>query len=220
MMRLTSILVVLAMVLGVGLVVCEAGPSTGAINVSATVPTNSLELTWSLSKVNSHFTDDGGVDDTWTTATSMGFGDLVYLSQGTTGDNVGQWFSQYYFPILLGVITTSGKQYTIKSASAGLSSSAKLPKGWGIAQVGCYDTTSKKFITCPEGTAGTATAAEGTVTLYTSANPPTKGLTVRADYAIPRYKSGGSNPFSSYEPIPLTQKGGTYSGTVTITVTD
>jgi hypothetical protein len=222
MKKLTSLLVVLTMVFMVGHLVCEAASvNTGPITVKANIPTNSLQLSWGLSRVDSFISEDGSNKAAWTDATAMDFGDLkTILKDGKT--NAGLWFSQYFYAMFFGVTSTSGTQYTITSQSAGLTGpGGKLPKAWGV-KANCFDTTANAFIVCPEGTAlgMGGTPADATAVLYKSAAVPTKTVTIRADYGIPSFPSGGGAPFTGHAPIPLTQKGGLYQGTVTITVTD
>lgn len=195
--------------------VCQAA-SSATISVSATVP-NSLELSWGMAKVDSKLTDDS-TDDTWTpNQTAMAFGDLRhYLANN---QEAGIWFSQYYFPIFMSAIT-GGSKYKIQQTSSGLAKGAvKLPKAWGIAYIACWDTANNREVGCPEGaTKGQPGPAEASNKVIYDSGTGAAMTTVRADYAIPLYKTGGGDPFPGYEPIPLNQQYGTYSGSVTISV--
>lgn len=188
--------------------------SSANIDVSVNIPA-SLELSWGMSKVDSNLTSTPG-DDSWTgNQTSMAFGTLQYkLADGT---NAGTWFSRFYFPIFVSAIT-GGRKYKILQSSSGLSmGGTKLAKAFGVTAIACWDTTANVEVAC-SGVKGTPGPAEATDKLLYDSGAAAAVVTLRADYAMPSYTGTGTAPFTGYEPIPLNQAAGTYSGTVTITV--
>jgi len=226
MKKLTSALIILAMMFMPLYSVCNAVTTTGPITVRATIPTGLLEFSWGMAKVDSMLTDDGGNDDVWTpNQTVMEFGTLRhYLNAGNT-EEAGLWFSRYYYPIFIGVINTTGAKYFLKHSSNGLSKTGvgKLPKAWGIAALGCWDTAADAWVNCANqpgvGTPGPADTAGVNKILYDS-GATTAGVSFRVDYSIPPLAVGGGDPFpGGFAKIPLSQTGGIYEGTLTITIT-
>jgi hypothetical protein len=227
MKKIITVLAVLALVATPLFAVCEAKKdNTGAIKVEARVPNNVLDLTWGMSKCDTFISEDCSDPNAWTPdVTQMQYGTLIHNLKD--GKEAGLWFSKDLYVVFLGVLSTTGRQFTVTSSSAGLSGpGGMLPKGWGIGNAGCYDTEAKKYIDCDAlGTAplyNTGAPAQGSNVIFVSANPPVDmtGKGLRVDYSIPPYKADESAPFNGHAPIPLIQKGGLYHGAVKITVTD
>jgi hypothetical protein len=221
MKQLSIILTVISLLALVA--ICEAATSA-TINISATVP-SALELSWGMSKVDTT-PDVYGDAEVWTpNQTAMAFGTMVHTYRDAAGvvQESGRWFSRYYFPIFMSAIT-GGSKYKITHVSSGFTTGpATFPDAWGIGFIGCWDntTTPEREKTCPtgaiKGSNGTAKVAAPGKTLYDSGVGAETAL-VRVDYSIGPKKADGTEPFPGCVAVGLSQKGGDYSGTMTITL--
>ena len=221
----TLFLVIIAMVFfGAG--VCSAADT---VNILATafVPNESPDITVTILR----FTDGNPDNNPWTnsvdvtTTGTMNFGTLTY--ELTDGSNAGGWYSQAGFCVVI-YATPFGSPYEVKSTCLGLTSGASfLPIGsFGLTPVyspndewvypGGSTTQGDMPSGATLGTAGSAIAINKIV--YSSESGTATPRIIQAYYGLPPYKTGGVDPFPGYEQIPLDQPHGTYSGTVTITI--
>lgn len=214
-MKKSSVLISIIFVLTFVGIALAADSAT--IDVSAEV-TVSTELTWGMAQADSQLTPDPADDTFIGNQTAMSFLTLRHtLADGT---EAATWFSRYYYAVFMSAIT-GGARYQMQSSSTGLynADGVKLPKAWGMTAAACWDTVANAAIDCPSGAStGQAAPAEGTVIIYESGDVDTRTIAIRADYAIPSYAADGGVPFTGFEPIPVNQPAGTYSGNVVITV--
>lgn len=192
------------------------------VNISATavVPSSSPEISVVIRK----FTDGNPDNNPWTGSTevsSMGFGTL------TNAGSAGVWYSQAGFCVVI-YAQPYGKPYEIKSTCLGLTSGANsLPAGsFGLTPVysandewvwpGGSAAQGAMPAGASLGSAGLAIASNKLV--YSSESGTATARIIQAYYGLPPYAAGGADPFPGYQPIPLTQAPGTYTGTVTITI--
>ncbi|MCD6228955.1 MAG: hypothetical protein J7K17_05730 [Candidatus Omnitrophica bacterium] len=195
------------------------------IGVSAEVPDGSPEISVTIRK----FTDGNPDNNPWTNSTevtSMNFGTLKHTF--SDGSEAGLWFSNAGFCVVI-YAQPYGQPYEIKSTCTGLVSenNDQLPAGsFGLTPA--YSEVdewtwlggSQEQGPMPDGAQlGTPGPAIATDKLIYSSEPGTgTARIIQAYYSIPPRKSDGSNPYNDFEPIPLDQPPGTYTGTVTITI--
>jgi len=203
-----------------------AGVDHADVPVSANIPDATPEITVVVKELNTpgQYPSDG------TTVDTMSFGQLTHtLSDGT---DAGLWYSEKYYCAL--IYTSSwGHPYEIRSSCAGLSDNAlslSLPAGSFVLTpgyagadrwVGLDPTTAQDTTTDdPPGDLGTIGSAitGGSYTVIYASEPAASNRIIRAFYSLPPKGPGGVDPYPDYEPIPLTQLGGTYEGVVTITI--
>lgn len=196
--------------------------TSAAITVAAEVPTGT-ELSWGMSMVDSNLTTDPA-DDIWTdtgTTGNMSFGTLRHTLSGNV--EAGLWYSQYYYAVFLGAMT-GGVRYRFQNTAGALTrtspTTATIPAGaFGVAKVACWDTTNDVEITCPSGsTKGTIGTAVATNKILYDSGSGAAVVTVRVDYSLPPYGTGGTNPWTGFAPIPLSQGSGSYSSSLTISL--
>lgn len=217
----TAFMVSLALVVGT----CWAA-STATINTSATVANSSPELSVTILE----FTDGNPDNNPWTNSTevpAMNFGTLEHLL--ADGSDAGLWYSKSGFCVVIFTQPFS-HPYDVRSTSTGLVSGAEsLPAGsFGLTPVyseddeWCYGSPQVCVAQGPMptgatlGDAGSAVATDKLV--YSSEPGEGTARIIQAYYGLPPYKADGSDPHPGFEPIPLTQAPGTYTGTVTITI--
>jgi len=161
---------------------------------------------------------------------SMNFGTLTHALAGA--GNAGVWYSTKYYCAF--IYTGSwGYPYEIRSSCAGLSDTAQglsLPAGsfmltpsykgadlWVEGDPTSAQDTDDDPSPGTLGTVGSAITGASYKVLYTSDTAASNRI-IRAFYSLPGYGAGGADPYEGYEPILLTQLGGDYRGTVTITI--
>jgi len=192
--------------------------------VSADIPDYTPEITVVVRELTADQEPSSG-----TPRLSMNFGTLTHALAG--GGDAGVWYSQTYYCAF--IYTGSwGYPYEIRSSCAGLSDTAQglsLPAGsfmlkpdykgadrWvALDALSVQDTDD-----VPPGdlgTVGSAITGASYKVLYTSEAAASNRI-IRAFYSLPGYGAGGLKPYDDYEPILLTQLGGNYRGTVTITI--
>ncbi|RJO63866.1 MAG: hypothetical protein C4540_05970 [Candidatus Omnitrophota bacterium] len=204
--------VVLALFLSVSLVATCYAASSAEIDVAVNLP-STIELSWGMAKVDSMLTEDPGDDAFTGNQTVMNFDQLRHLlADGIT--EAGRWYSRYYYALFVSAVT-AGQRYQLTSQSDGLwNGGTRLAKGWGVTAVSCWDTTADASMDCPSGAAlGNPGPADGALVLYSSGDGAAV-QTVRADYAIPNVPPADTG----FEPIPLNQLSGDYTGKVTVSV--
>lgn len=148
--------------------------------------------------------------------TAMNHGTLVRSTNATTG--AANALRGKEFRIFAGM-NTSGRQYQLTQTHAGLSSGTNtLPNAMVVAgAVASSDGSGTDNITGDILT--TARSARGTdVVIYTS-NSQGQAATAEIVYGLSGGNADGSAPFAGWQPIPPDQASGTYSGTVTFTLT-
>ena len=222
MKRLFCLLLGLITMFLLGGQICSAA-NTVNISARAVVPTSSPEISVIIRK----FTDANPDNNPWTNSTevsSMDFGGLTHLLVG--GDEAGVWYSQAGFCVVV-YAQPYGDPYEIKSTCLGLSSgSNSLPAGcFGLTPVYSADdrwggaggeTQGDMPAGAWLGDAGPAITTGKLI--YSSETGVGTARIIQAYYGLPCYKTGGADPFPDYDPIPLNQAAGTYTGTVTITI--
>ena len=222
MRKVIILLIVLSLGVGMNVSFLQAAPSASKnVQVNAQVPNSSAEINIVILK----FTDGDPDNNPWTNSTevtSMDFGALSHTL--ASGEDAGQWYAQAAFDVNI-YAQGFGHRYEIKSTCAGLISGGnRLPdNSFGLTPV--YSATDEWSPGNTQGdmpagaqlgTAGSAVATDKRI--YQSENPSTARI-IQAYYGLPPYKAGGADPFTGYVPIPLNQASGTYTGTVTITIT-
>jgi len=223
-MKKTIVLLIMAFLV-LGVTICQASPNPSTINVSAQVPTGTEFNFWMI-KGDSKFTP-GSADDTFTAATIMDYGLLDHWLDGSLKtEDAGVWFSQYYFGVFFSAIT-GGSKYKFFSTSSGLYNlTTKLPStgdAWGVTFLGCRELVDdglggQKDIVkaCPSGSSlGSPGPASVTDKLIFDSGAGAGFAIVRADFAIPPDVASG-DPYPGWTGVPLSQKSGTYSGTLQI----
>jgi len=224
MKRLGSFFTILAAgLLLVGMSSLWAASSVN-IGVSAEVPDGSPEISVTILK----FTDGDPDNNPWTNSTeetSMNFGTLKHTFDD--GSEAGLWFSKAGFCVVI-YAQPYGQPYEIKSTCTGLvSGSSTLPVGsFGLTPAYSEDDEwqwpggSEKQGQMPNGaqlgTPGPAIATDKLI--YSSESGTATARIIQAYYSIPPKKKDGSDPYEGFQPIPLDQPPGTYTGTVTITI--
>jgi hypothetical protein len=193
--------------------------------VSADIPDYTPEITVVMRELTSP--DDepsaGGI------VQSMNFGQLRHDLVG--GGDAGVWYSNKYYCAF--IYTGSwGHRYEIRSSCPGLSDTAQglsLPAGSFMLKpdykgVDLWTegdpTSAQDDDNVPPGelgTVGSAVTGSSYAVLYTSEAAASNRI-IRAFYSLPGYAAGGADPYEGYDPILLTQLGGNYQGTVTITI--
>lgn len=210
-------------VLFLGAGVCFAA-NTVNIFATAVISNSSPEIGVTILK----FTDGNEDNDPWTNSTeesSMHLDTLMHLLDD--GSDAGVWYSEAGFCVVI-FAQPYGDPYEIKSTCLGLTSGGNpLPAGsFGLTPVysakdrwnGVDPTTEQGAmpIGASLGTAGPAITANKLI--YSSESGIGTARIIQAYYGLPPYEIGGADPFPGYDPIPLTQAAGTYTGTVTITI--
>lgn len=204
----------------VGLFVAAQQANAVDVPVSATISSASPEIT----VVVKELTTAGQDPNTGTTVTSMSFGTLRHILDD--GTDAGIWFSSKYYCALI-YTGSFGKKYEIKSTCSGLSNGANtLPAGsFGLTPdyqaldrwVGTDPSTAQGAR--PTGSVlGTAGPAIATNKLIYRSETAASNRILRGFYSLPSYKVDGTDPFTGFDPITLTQPAGAYTGTVTITI--
>jgi len=197
------------------------------IPVSATVPTQSPEVTIAIKELTSPGQDPG---TSGTPVLEMNFNPLTHLLDG--GADAGVWYSQKYFCVF--IYTSSwGNRYEVKSSCAGFSNGLgnSLPAGsvgFVPGYIGADRWIGDDILSAqdndddPPGDLGTpGPAITGGVDVFKSiyvSEPEATNRILRAFYSIPPFETGGALAFPDQTPIPLNQPGGSYTGTVTITI--
>ena len=224
MKRLGSFFIILTAGLLLGMSSLWADSSVN-IDVSAKVPDSSPEISVTILK----FTDGNPDNNPWTDSdevTSMNFGTLKHTFKD--GSEAGLWFSDAGFCVVI-YAQPYGQPYEIKSTCTGLVSenNDQLPAGsFGLTPVYSendewkWSKGSKKQGQMPPGaklgTPGPAIATNKLI--YSSESGTATARIIQAYYSIPPKKKDGSDPYEGFQPIPLDQPPGTYTGTVTITI--
>lgn len=211
--------VIYAVVFGVTTLVNVAYAVTSStLNVQAVVPNVAPDMTVLVKQL----TTPGQDPFTGATVTSMTFGSLTHTLANNA--EAGAWYSPNFFAAMI-FANGFGKAYQITSTSLGLSGAGNsLPTGsFGIAPgYSATDEFSPGVSQGPQplgsalGTAGSAIATN--VLIYRSETAGSARI-IRAFYSLPPVGAGGAAPFTGYQPIPLSQVQGTYTGTVTIAIT-
>lgn len=214
------IVLLLAVVVGLIPAACVYGASSVNVTVNAVVPNATPEIT-TLVKL---LTTPGQNPWDGTTVTQMNFGELTHELAG--GDDAGVWYSQKYFCLFI-FANGFGHRYEIKSSCSGLTSGANmLPTGsFGLVPQYIADdrwdggdpgsAQGPRPAGSVLGTSGPAITSNKRI--YRSETEGSSRI-LRAFYSLPPYEAGGADPFPGYDPVPLTQASGTYSGVVTITI--
>ena len=212
-----TLIVMLAALVGLFNVLPCYAASSANVSVNAVVPNNTPQL----SLIIKELTTGGQEPWTGTTVDTMSFGQLT--NKGADGSDVGVWFSPKYYCVFI-YTTSYGHLYEVRSTSAGLSNGvAPLPAG-SFMLVPAYALADEWSKGNPQGAQPTGSAlgpkasAVGTDRLVYRSETAASNRIIRAFYSLPCYLAGGAKPYDGYEPIPTSQAGGTYSGTVTITI--
>lgn len=197
-----------------------------SLSTTATVSASSPELTVILKQI-----DDGDPDkNPWTGSTdvtSMTLGPLIHIFDD--GKDAGIWFAKRFFAAM--IFTQSfGKPYNINSSSTGLTSGTNTLPGAAFVLAPGYaaedrfngaDPLSEQGPMPTGASLGAKGSAVGTDKLVYSSETGTtvKGRILRAFYGVPPKNADGTDPYSGWVGVPLSQAPGSYSGTVTLTIT-
>ncbi len=203
----------------IGLCAFDVSHAADSVNVtvSAQIPNNSAEL----SVIIKELTVANQEPWTGTTVTAMNFGTLTHTLTG--GAEAGVWYSQKYYCVF--IFTNSyGHRYQIVNDCLGLSSGGNsLPAGsFGLTPQ--YQSLDEWSASNPQGgqPSGSSVGVQGpaiaTNKVIYQSEPAASNRIIRAFYGLPSYATGGALPHSGYQPIPLSQAPGTYTGQVTITI--
>lgn len=212
------------MFVGVTSVTSVDAVSTVTLTTTTTVPTLSPELTVLLLQI-----DDGNPDNNpftgSTQVTTMSFGQLTHLL--SDGSEAGVWFANRFF---CAVVYTQpfGLPYDVRSTGTGVVSgvNALPPDSFGISPV--YSSTDEFSAGVPQGampvgatlgTAGSAVAVNKLVYSSESAPSVATARIIQTYYSLPPFGLLGALPFPGYTAIPLSQPAGSYTATVTLTIT-
>lgn len=208
MKQLTKIVALITAILFAG--------SPSAFAVTATTPATSVSATvdqvLSFSMAIREETSPGPPPVFGPVVTSMNHGTLV---RPTNPDGSPGALRGKAFHVWLGV-NTSGRAYDIKSTMAALTNGATaLPKALGVFPV---NATTGDGVTSIGGTLASPQEAQGTNKLLYTSTPAGPAGVIELVYGL----SGGTAtgvPFIGWEPIPPGQLSGTYSSTITFTLT-
>lgn len=220
---------VLSYALTLAVVLFNLGPLEAATSVNlvttASVPSSTPELSVLVLQI-----DDGDPDQNpftgSTTVTSMAFGPLRHILDD--GKDAGIWFAKRFFAAII-FSQPFGRPYNINSSSTGLTSEANQLKkeafvlAPGYAEQDRFDPNDPKSAQGPMppgaslGPKGSAVGVNKLV--YSSETGTALGRIIRAFYGIPPKNADGSDPYPGWSGVPLGQAGGSYSGTVTLTIT-
>ena len=210
MKQLTKIVALIAAILfAVSPSAFAVTTSTPATSISATVDqVLSLAMTIKEETSASPLTFGPAV-------TVMNHGTLVRPTNpdGTPGALRGKAFH-----VWLGV-NTSGRPYTITSTMAAMTNGATtLPPALGVFP----GAAANNGATPPVAIGGTQVAAQDAVgtgkLLYTSSAAGPSGV-IELVYGLSGGLAGGALPFPTWQPIPPGQLSGTYTSTITFTLT-
>ena len=208
------------------MVVFKVGALNAATNVNlattATVAASTPELTVVLKQI-----DDGDPDkNPWTgstTVTSMTLGPLIHILDD--GTDAGIWFAKRFFAAIV-FTQPFGKPYNINSTSTGLTSGADTLPGAAFVLSPAYSAQDEWSEGNPQGampsgaSLGPKGSAVGTNKLvYSSETGAATGRIIQAYYGVPPKNADGTSPYSGWSGVPLSQAPGSYSGTVTLTIT-
>ncbi|HTZ11236.1 MAG TPA: hypothetical protein VMD04_02505 [Candidatus Margulisiibacteriota bacterium] len=201
--------------------VVEYAYSDAQVTVTANIPSYSPEITVALKQL----TSAGQDPSTGANATVMNFGTLTHNL--TTGGEAGVWYSPTYFCAFV-YSNSWGKQYEIRSSCDGLTSttSSLPPQSFMITPSyssgdrwnATNNATAQGTMPGTLGTPGSAITGTGSYKVIYTSEAAASNRILRAFYSIPTYNSTGATPYSGWQPIPLNQSSGSYSGTVYITV--
>ena len=208
------------------MVVFKVGALNAATSVNlattATVSASTPELTLILKQI-----DDGDADNNpWTgstTVTGMTLGPLTHILDD--GTDAGIWFAKRFFAAIV-FTQPFGKPYNINSTSTGLTSGADTLPGAAFVLSPAYSAQDEWSEGNPQGampsgaSLGPKGSAVGTNKLvYSSETGAATGRIIQAYYGVPPKNADGTSPYSGWSGVPLSQAPGSYSGTVTLTIT-
>jgi hypothetical protein len=203
MKKLMSLTMVLVMALAFTVPAFAATQSAGPFTTTAVVQAG-LTLTVTLKR-----NDFNGA-----TITSMNFGQLVDIGTGTLRSSPTSTTGTGAVDAFISA-NSQGLPYTITSTGTAMSNgSTTLPSG-ALTVVPVYSAADNAGAAKPAAAVvGTAGSWVGTRTLYTSESGTAAQRTIQAIYSITDDPAAGATTG-----VPTSQAAGTYSGTVTITVT-
>ncbi len=196
-------LAVATMLLSMPFSAMAASSSTAPITTSATVA-QALTLNVLLKK-----NDSAGA-----TISSMNFGQLVDIGTGTLRSTPTSTTGTGAVAAFISA-NSQGLPYTITQVGTGMSNgSASLPSG-ALNVVPVYAAADNGGAVLPAGASiGPKGSWVGTRTLYTSESGTAASRTIQAIYSVTDDPAAGAT-----SGVPQSQAAGTYTGTVTITVT-
>lgn len=215
-MKVFKVLTSLAIIGALGVAQALA-VTTIDIPVSASVPNESLDMTVDVKELIG--VQDPGISGT--IVSTMSFGQLIH--KFADGTEAGAWFSDKWYAVFM-YTSSFGHPYQITSTCAGLTSGGdSLPYGsfvlkpdYNAADKWVWVGGSAEQLAMPLGALlGTEGPAVGTNLLIYRSELAASNRIIRAYYSLP---NPTATPPSGYNPIPLSQPSGTYSGTVTITI--
>ena len=221
MKKTLILLIVFSLLIGMNGFQSEAAPAASKnVTVNASVPNSSSEIDIVIRK----YTDGDPDQNPWTNSTevtAMSFDTLSHTL--SDGSDAGQWYAEAAFAVII-YAQGFGHQYEINSTCTGLTSGgSSLPTGSFGANPAYAssdewspgDSQGSMPAGAQLGTGGSAVASDKLI--YRSEDPSTARI-LQTHYSIPPYAAGGGAPYAGYEPVPLNQASGAYSGTVTITI--
>lgn len=216
-MKVIKVLTLLALI-GVLGVAQALAIDTIDVPVTASVPNESLDMTVDIKELIG--VQDPGISGT--IVSTMSFGSLIHKFP-SNGSEAGAWFSEKWYAVFM-YTSSFGHPYQITSTCAGLTSGGNsLPVGSFVLKpdynsldewvwVGGSAAQGGMPIDAVLGTEGPAV---GTNLLIYRSELAASNRIIRAYYSLP---NPTATPPSGYNPIPLSQASGDYSGTVTIKI--
>jgi hypothetical protein len=194
------------------------------IFVTAEIPTNSPQIKLVILK----FTDGNPDNDPWTESTQEGFldfGTLTYLLADSS--NAGLFYSPNGYCVVI-FADSFGRPYDITSSCLGITDGVNFLPAGSFGLVPVYSEKDKYVYPGGESVQGSipdgaslgpaGTAVNPNALIYSSELGIAKARIIQAYYSLPPKKAGGADPFPGFEPIPLTQTPGVYTGVVKITI--
>lgn len=191
--------------------------TVGPIPVTATVDTVET-FSCSIRKT----INVNGVEQDLGPSTDMNFSTLLRLNTcGTTGDQPCALQGPHFFKVFCGV-NTSGRAYTVRQTGSALTSGINsLPdNAWVFVPINLVDANGDGIANDPlpiGASVGTRVSAHTTSATWYSSGAGGKAVTIQSAYGITGTPSQTPNPSGPL--IPPDQPAGTYTGTVTWTLT-
>ncbi len=226
-MRKTSaiLLIIAAMVLGSGIAVFAQSITIQAtLDHGASLPSSStiLKCPGTMSTT----------DNPWAVCAAAGsginFGTLSHTL--TDGSQAGVFYAPNFFIVFLYPTAWGGAGYTLNQKFTWTNKLLDEDGGeTSLVFTPVYVPEDSSCATCPAqgplpsgAKVGDVGPATGTVAklIYTSGKPGLNRI-IRAMYGIPPNPAAGkAKPFDTWKPVPLIRPAGTYSGTLTLSITE
>ena len=212
-----KIIVGLTVLLTFGMLAVTYAATEKIIDVSAAVPDSTAEITVVIRQLTAAGQDPFSGNE----VQRMDFGILTHLLADQS--EAGVWYSPTYFAVII-FSNSFGKQYEIRSSSNGFASGGNTLPDNSLVLTPGYAAADEFSAGVAQGDQpagselGTAGPAKATNALIYRSELAGSNRIIRAFYSLPSLGAGGAVPFANFEPVPLSQTVGTYTGTVTVTI--